>query len=37
MPLGRARREITDEIMTAIQAITGQEEAGIYNERAPDA
>lgn len=37
VPLGRARREITDEIMRAIQALTGQEEAGIYNERAPDA
>ncbi|KQW45128.1 acyl-phosphate glycerol 3-phosphate acyltransferase [Nocardioides sp. Root1257] len=37
VPLGRARRQITDEIMTAIQALTGQEEAGIYNERAPDA
>ena len=37
VPLGRARREITDEIMAAIQAITGQEESGIYNERAPDA
>jgi 1-acyl-sn-glycerol-3-phosphate acyltransferase len=37
VPLGRARREVTDEIMRAIQAITGQEEAGVYNERAPDA
>ena len=37
VPLGKARREVTDEIMRAIQAITGQEEAGIYNERAPDA
>ena len=37
VPLGRARREVTDEIMTAIQALTGQEEAGIYNDRAPDA
>lgn len=37
VPLGRARRDLTDEIMRAIQAITGQEEAGIYNERAPDA
>jgi 1-acyl-sn-glycerol-3-phosphate acyltransferase len=34
MPLGRARREVTDEIMRAIQAITGQEEAGVYNDRA---
>ncbi|MBB6629081.1 1-acyl-sn-glycerol-3-phosphate acyltransferase [Nocardioides sp. KIGAM211] len=37
VPLGRARREVTDEIMTAIQALSGQPEAGIYNERAPDA
>lgn len=37
MALGKARRLLTDEIMTSIQAMTGQEEAGIYNERAPDA
>jgi len=37
VPLGKARRQVTDEIMRAIQAITGQEEAGIYNERAPEA
>lgn len=37
VPLGRARREITDEVMRAIQALTGQEEAGVYNDRAPDA
>jgi 1-acyl-sn-glycerol-3-phosphate acyltransferase len=37
VPLGRARREVTDEIMTAIQELSGQEEAGIYNDRAPDA
>jgi len=37
VPLGKARRELTDEIMRAIQALTGQEEAGIYNERAADA
>ncbi|KAB2813139.1 1-acyl-sn-glycerol-3-phosphate acyltransferase [Pimelobacter simplex] len=30
---GRARREATDEIMTAIQALTGQDEAGVYNDR----
>jgi len=35
--LGKARRLVTDEIMTAIQALSGQEEAGIYNDRAPDA
>jgi len=37
VPLGRARREVTDEIMTAIQKLSGQAEAGIYNDRAPDA
>ena len=37
VPLGKARRLVTDEIMTAIQALSGQEEAGIYNDRAPDA
>ena len=36
VPLGRARREVTDEIMTAIQALSGQEPAGVYNERPPD-
>lgn len=36
VPLGRARREATDEIMAAIQALTGQEEAGVYNERPTD-
>ena len=33
VPLGRARREATDEIMAAIQRITGQVEAGAYNDR----
>jgi 1-acyl-sn-glycerol-3-phosphate acyltransferase len=37
VPLGRARREVTDEIMAAIQALSGQEPAGVYNERASDA
>ena len=37
VPLGRARREVTDEIMSAIQKLSGQEEAGVYNDRAPDA
>jgi 1-acyl-sn-glycerol-3-phosphate acyltransferase len=37
IPAGRARREVTDEIMTAIQELSGQVPAGIYNERAPDA
>ena len=36
VPLGRARREVTDEIMAAIQKLSGQEPAGIYNDRAPD-
>jgi 1-acyl-sn-glycerol-3-phosphate acyltransferase len=37
VPLGRARREVTDEIMRAIHGLTGQEEAGVYNERPADA
>ena len=37
MPLGKARRVLTDEIMTAIQALSGQAPAGVYNERAGDA
>jgi 1-acyl-sn-glycerol-3-phosphate acyltransferase len=37
VPLGRARREATDEIMVAIQALSGQEEAGVYNDRVPEA
>jgi 1-acyl-sn-glycerol-3-phosphate acyltransferase len=37
VPAGKARREITDRVMAAIQELTGQEEAGIYNERPPDA
>jgi 1-acyl-sn-glycerol-3-phosphate acyltransferase len=36
VPTGRARREATDEIMAAIQRLSGQEEAGVYNDRAPD-
>lgn len=35
VPVGRARREITDEVMAAIQRLSGQEEAGVYNERPP--
>ena len=31
--VARARREITDEIMEAIQKLSGQEYAGVYNER----
>ncbi len=37
VPAGRARREVTDEVMAAIQALSGQEEAGAYNDRAPAA
>jgi 1-acyl-sn-glycerol-3-phosphate acyltransferase len=33
VPTGRARREVTDEVMAAIQELSGQEPAGVYNER----
>ena len=33
VPLGKARRVLTDEIMAAVQALSGQEPAGAYNER----
>jgi 1-acyl-sn-glycerol-3-phosphate acyltransferase len=33
VPSGRARRTVTDEIMAAIQKLTGQEQAGVYNDR----
>ncbi|WP_153395904.1 lysophospholipid acyltransferase family protein [Ornithinicoccus halotolerans] len=36
VPAGRARRIATDEIMAAIQAMSGQELAGTYNERRPE-
>ena len=36
VPSGRARREATDEVMSAIAKLTGQVEAGIYNERPID-
>ena len=36
VPQGRARRELTDEVMAAILAMSGQEEAGEYNQRQPD-
>jgi 1-acyl-sn-glycerol-3-phosphate acyltransferase len=35
VPLGRARRLLTDEVMAAIGALSGQEPAGAYNERTP--
>jgi 1-acyl-sn-glycerol-3-phosphate acyltransferase len=37
VPPGRARREITDLVMAEIQKLTGQEMAGVYNERPADA
>ena len=37
VPPGRARRELTDRIMTAIGELSGQEQAGVYNERPADA
>jgi 1-acyl-sn-glycerol-3-phosphate acyltransferase len=36
VPPGRARREITDLVMAKIAQLSGQEEAGVYNDRAPD-
>ncbi|MDO5698085.1 MAG: lysophospholipid acyltransferase family protein [Dermatophilus congolensis] len=33
VPMGKARRAITDEVMDAIHAMSGQELAGKYNER----
>ncbi len=33
VPLGRARREVTDQVMDAIQRLSGQPDAGVYNER----
>ncbi|MBI1377847.1 MAG: 1-acyl-sn-glycerol-3-phosphate acyltransferase [Frankiales bacterium] len=36
-PPGRARRRATDEVMAAIQALSGQEAAGVYNERSAEA
>ncbi|QNN54806.1 1-acyl-sn-glycerol-3-phosphate acyltransferase [Nocardioides mesophilus] len=37
VPLGRARREVTEQVMAAIQALSGQEPAGVYNERSTQA
>ena len=36
VPPGRARREVTDLVMTEIARLSGQERAGVYNERPPD-
>ena len=33
---GRARRQITDRVMAEIQQMSGQEQAGVYNERPAD-
>lgn len=37
VPTGRARRDLTDRIMSAIGELSGQEPAGTYNERPADA
>ena len=37
VPTGRARRDLTDRIMASIAELTGQEPAGVYNERPADA
>jgi len=36
VPSGRARRDLTDRIMAAIGELSGQEQAGVYNERPID-
>jgi 1-acyl-sn-glycerol-3-phosphate acyltransferase len=36
VPPGRARREVTDLVMNAIQKLSGQQFAGVYNERPAD-
>ncbi len=36
MPQGRARRQLTDDVMDAIAGLTGQERAPGYNELPPD-
>jgi 1-acyl-sn-glycerol-3-phosphate acyltransferase len=35
-PPGRQRRAVTDDIMDAIHALSGQELAGVYNDRPPE-
>ncbi len=35
VPPGRARREVTDAVMAAIQRLSGQQPAGVYNEHPP--
>jgi 1-acyl-sn-glycerol-3-phosphate acyltransferase len=36
MPAGKARRLLTDEVMDAIAALSGQERAETYNELPPE-
>ncbi|MGL5825336.1 MAG: 1-acyl-sn-glycerol-3-phosphate acyltransferase, partial [Nocardioides sp.] len=36
VPPGRARRAVTDQIMAAIARLSGQEVAGVYNDRPAD-
>lgn len=36
VPAGRARREVTDAIMAAIRELSDQQDAGTYNDRAPE-
>ena len=36
MAPGRARRDLTDRVMATIQELSGQEAAGVYNERPAD-
>ena len=36
VPLGRARRQVTDEVMDAISQLSGQPLAGVYHDRGPD-
>lgn len=37
VPAAKARRQITDEVMAAIRALTGQELAGVVNDRSASA
>ena len=32
VPIGRTRREVTDQVMNAIQRLSGQQFAGVYND-----
>jgi hypothetical protein len=36
LPAGKARRLLTDEVMDAIAALSGQERADTYNELPPE-